>query len=128
MKFTEPSLLPESILGMQVKTPAQLGKYVSLVLNAMGKQSVSLTENKMNGMERNIPLELFYILLTFQKLGMYLTVNKLNYYLSTKENPQLHVLKDVSFYLKPGMMCLVLGAPGGGKSSLFKVLGDEMRR
>ena len=53
---------------------------------------------------------------------MYLTVNKLNYYVATKENPEKHILKDVSFYVKPGMMCLVLGSPGGGRSSLFKVI------
>lgn len=31
------------------------------------------------------------------------------------------ILKDISFYLKPGMMCLLLGNPGGGRSSLLKV-------
>lgn len=53
---------------------------------------------------------------------MYLTVNKLNYFVETKEHKEKHILKDISFYLKPGMMCLVLGSPGGGRSSLFKVL------
>lgn len=54
-------------------------------------------------------------------MGTYLSVNKMNYFVSTKENHHKHILKDVSFYLKPGMMCLVLGSPGGGRSSLFKV-------
>lgn len=34
------------------------------------------------------------------------------------------VLKDISFYLKPGMMCLLLGNPGGGRSSLLKILAN----
>lgn len=53
---------------------------------------------------------------------MYVSVNNLNVHATLgKGKPDLHILKDVSFYLKPGMMCLVLGAPGGGRSTLFKV-------
>ncbi|ELR12117.1 ABC transporter, ATPbinding domain containing protein, partial [Acanthamoeba castellanii str. Neff] len=37
------------------------------------------------------------------------------------------ILDDVSFYLKPGQMTLLLGAPGCGKSSLLKLLANRLR-
>lgn len=39
--FADQFGVSEEILGMQVKTPAQLGKYVSLVLNSLGTPDVS---------------------------------------------------------------------------------------
>eukprot|EP01099_Mayorella_cantabrigiensis_P001614 TRINITY_DN1723_c0_g2_i3.p1 TRINITY_DN1723_c0_g2~~TRINITY_DN1723_c0_g2_i3.p1 ORF type:complete len:1322 (-),score=259.68 TRINITY_DN1723_c0_g2_i3:116-4081(-) len=37
------------------------------------------------------------------------------------------VLSNVSFYLKPGTMTLILGPPGGGKTSLFNILCNRVK-
>jgi len=37
------------------------------------------------------------------------------------------VLSNVSFYLKPGTMTLILGPPGGGKTSLFNILTNRVK-
>lgn len=52
---------------------------------------------------------------------MYLTVQNMYYRVPEKKKQMKTVLHDMSFYLKPGMMTLVLGSPGGGRTSLFKV-------
>lgn len=51
---------------------------------------------------------------------MYLSVKNMNYKVPVADGFKT-ILNDFNFYLKPGMMTLVLGAPGGGRSSLFKV-------
>lgn len=38
-----------------------------------------------------------------------------------EKNGTKEILKDISFYLRPGMMTLLLGNPGGGRSTLLKV-------
>lgn len=101
--------LPTDILGMQVKTPAQLGRYVSRVMEALAIKQVYLK------------LQVFEYETHRIQTGLYLTVKNLNYYVQASDNPHKHILKDMNFYIKPGMMCLVLGSPGGGRSSLFKV-------
>ena len=59
-------------------------------------------------------------------MGMYLAVKNLSVHVTNSgsdegKNVEKTILNDISFYLKPGMVCLVLGAPGGGRSTLFKV-------
>lgn len=62
------------------------------------------------------------ILCTIQT-GSYLAVKNMYYSVpgEKKSSSQTVVLKDISFYMQPGMMCLLLGNPGGGRSSLLKV-------
>jgi len=38
------------------------------------------------------------------------------------------VLSNVSFYIKPGTMTLILGPPGGGKTSLFNILTNRITK
>ena len=50
-----------------------------------------------------------------------MTVKNMSYKVPLDKDETKTILHDMSFYLKPGMMCLVLGSPGGGRTSLFKV-------
>jgi ABC-type multidrug transport system ATPase subunit len=50
-----------------------------------------------------------------------MTVKNMSYKVPLKKGEMKTILHDMSFYLKPGMMCLVLGSPGGGRTSMFKV-------
>ncbi|KYQ91788.1 ABC transporter G family protein [Tieghemostelium lacteum] len=42
-----------------------------------------------------------------------------------KSKSKIEILNDLSFYLKPGMMVLLLSGPGCGKTSLFKCLSNR---
>jgi ABC-type multidrug transport system fused ATPase/permease subunit len=44
-----------------------------------------------------------------------------------KKKSKKDLLHDVSFYLKPGQMTIMLGAPGCGKSTLIKLLANRLR-
>jgi hypothetical protein len=44
-----------------------------------------------------------------------------------KKKSKKNLLHDVSFYLKPGQMTILLGAPGCGKSTLIKLLANRLR-
>jgi ABC-type multidrug transport system fused ATPase/permease subunit len=44
-----------------------------------------------------------------------------------KKKAKKDILHDVSFYLKPGQMTILLGAPGCGKSTLIKLLANRLR-
>ncbi|KYQ91324.1 ABC transporter G family protein [Tieghemostelium lacteum] len=45
---------------------------------------------------------------------------------SEKKKNLKNILTDLNFFLKPGSMTLLLGAPGCGKTSLFKVLAHQL--
>eukprot|EP01133_Synstelium_polycarpum_P007442 gene7442-8708_t len=58
-------------------------------------------------------------------------VEHLNYAVMERESllkpkERIDILHDVSFYLKPGMMVLLLSGPGAGKTSLFKCLTNRI--
>eukprot|EP01088_Endostelium_zonatum_P016476 TRINITY_DN446_c0_g1_i1.p1 TRINITY_DN446_c0_g1~~TRINITY_DN446_c0_g1_i1.p1 ORF type:complete len:1655 (+),score=459.85 TRINITY_DN446_c0_g1_i1:79-5043(+) len=38
------------------------------------------------------------------------------------------ILKDVTFFMKPGSMTLLLGAPGSGKTTLFNIIADRLEK
>eukprot|EP01100_Stratorugosa_tubuloviscum_P001488 TRINITY_DN132_c2_g5_i2.p1 TRINITY_DN132_c2_g5~~TRINITY_DN132_c2_g5_i2.p1 ORF type:complete len:1362 (+),score=679.08 TRINITY_DN132_c2_g5_i2:279-4364(+) len=75
------------------------------------------------------------------QLGLYVSVRNLSVSVVTDEKQKkeketrrlfapkskIHLLDDISFALKPGMMVLVLGTPGSGKSVLFKTLSNRMK-
>eukprot|EP01133_Synstelium_polycarpum_P019841 gene19841-23766_t len=59
------------------------------------------------------------------------SVEHLNYAVMERESlfkskERIDILHDVSFYLKPGMMVLLLAGPGAGKTSLFKCLTNRI--
>eukprot|EP01132_Coremiostelium_polycephalum_P006122 gene6122-7628_t len=62
------------------------------------------------------------------KTGMYVSAKNLSYYVENKvknSTEKLILLNDASFYLKPGRMTLLMGAPGSGKSVLIKTLANR---
>eukprot|EP01133_Synstelium_polycarpum_P017727 gene17727-21137_t len=62
------------------------------------------------------------------KTGMYVFAHHLNYSaVNPKTHEQIDILSDLSFYLKPKEMTLILGSPGCGKSALFKVLAGRVK-
>ncbi|KAL6066653.1 ATP-binding cassette transporter snq2 [Balamuthia mandrillaris] len=44
------------------------------------------------------------------------------------QKTKVNVLKDITFYLKPGQMTLVLGSPNCGKDVLFKILANQVHQ
>eukprot|EP01132_Coremiostelium_polycephalum_P003299 gene3299-4131_t len=60
------------------------------------------------------------------KTGMFVSAKHLYYYIENKsDQSKQYLLNDISFYLKPGRMVLLMGGPGSGKSLLIKLLADR---
>eukprot|EP01132_Coremiostelium_polycephalum_P010071 gene10071-12346_t len=59
------------------------------------------------------------------KTGMFVSANNLSYYVEQKNKEKLYLLNNISFYLKPGRMTLLMGSPGSGKSVLIKTLANR---
>eukprot|EP01132_Coremiostelium_polycephalum_P005617 gene5617-6990_t len=65
------------------------------------------------------------------KTGMLVLAKNLSYFVEKKgksnssSSEKLILLNDASFYLQPGRMTLLMGAPGSGKSVLIKTLADR---
>ncbi|KYQ91325.1 ABC transporter G family protein [Tieghemostelium lacteum] len=55
------------------------------------------------------------------KNSMFVTAKNMSLHVKNRVNDK-DILKDISFFLKPGSMVMVLGSPGCGKSSLMKCL------
>lgn len=54
-------------------------------------------------------------------------LNGCMYWTEDKRKQKKDILHDISFYLRPGEMTLLLGAPGCGKSSVIKLVADRLR-
>ncbi|GAM26682.1 hypothetical protein SAMD00019534_098570 [Acytostelium subglobosum LB1] len=63
------------------------------------------------------------------KTGMYVYVHHLTYKEKDFANKKqtVNLLENLSFYVKPREMTLILGSPGCGKTSLFKVLSGQTK-
>ncbi|GAM17118.1 hypothetical protein SAMD00019534_002930 [Acytostelium subglobosum LB1] len=60
------------------------------------------------------------------KNGMYVVAKGLTSTIgSAKKKTEKNILQDLSFFLKPGSMVLMLGSPGCGKTSVFKALAHQ---
>ncbi|KAF2070274.1 hypothetical protein CYY_008406 [Polysphondylium violaceum] len=58
------------------------------------------------------------------KTGTYVYVRNVTYNVKNRENKKerIDLVEDISFYLKPREMTLILGSPGCGKSTIFQLL------
>ncbi|KYR01479.1 ABC transporter G family protein [Tieghemostelium lacteum] len=72
-----------------------------------------------------------------EKTGFYVEARNLNFYVTRKiqkkksqdgksKYEKVYLLRDMTFYMKPGRMVLLMGAPSSGKSVLLKVLANRL--
>ncbi|EGC30069.1 ABC transporter AbcG5 [Dictyostelium purpureum] len=63
------------------------------------------------------------------KTGLYVYCKNATYTVKHRENKKIKInlLDDVSFYLKPKEMTLILGTPGCGKSTIFQMLAGQLK-
>ncbi|KAM9999027.1 hypothetical protein ACTFIZ_002596 [Dictyostelium cf. discoideum] len=63
------------------------------------------------------------------KTGLYVYCRNATYTVKHRENKKVKIklLDDVSFYLRPKEMTLILGTPGCGKSTIFQMLAGQLK-
>lgn len=54
-------------------------------------------------------------------------VNHLTYRIDLPDGTQKTLLNDLTFHIRPRQMVLILGVPGCGKSTLFKLLANQLK-